>query len=286
MKELILVKKMFRILLVLLFVFVLLVPVKIYSRVLTFNVSASRIKISVVPGGMIQFRFSINNLSVAQSNFLVNAMLVNQTQNFPFRLIYQNQVLDKSIVINPSSSKEIIVEVSTTQNMPIGAKGTINIDVKPEGSSDIQKQGIQLNFIVTNQITMLLKQNSSIVHLTDQDPVTLDAVPYIQGGRTFVPLRFIGESFGAKVEWISSEKKIIYTLRGQEITLWINQTRFVSNRIEKEMDSPPEVKPPGRTFVPLRIISEELGAKVEWNEITRQIKIIFTISASTRNSGK
>jgi hypothetical protein len=249
-----------------------------YSQNLTFNLQSKRNKIAVVPGGLIQFRLSINNLSTMTTNFLVESKLVNQSQNFTYRLLYQNQPIGNIITINSSGSKEITVEVATTQKMPVGAKGAIQIGVKAEGSTDATKQEVLFSFVLTKQITMLLKQNSTTVQLSDQDPVTLEVAPYIQGGRTFVPLRFVGESFGARVDWIPSEKKIVYTLRGQEIVLWVNQTRLISNGIEKEMDSPPELKPPGRTFVPLRIISEELGAKVEWNEISRQIKIIFTVN--------
>jgi hypothetical protein len=271
--------KLFNCLILILFLsFTLLLPYTANSQNLSFTLQGSRMKIAVVPGGLIQFRFSINNLATSQTTYVIDANLVNQTQTFAFRLVYQNQSFEKSIVVNPSSSKEITVEVSTTQNMPVGAKGAIKVGVKTEGSSDSQKQEILLNFILTKQIIMLLKQNSSTVQLSDQDPVNLDVAPYIQGGRTFVPLRFIGESFGAKVDWIPEEKKIIYTLRGQEIILWINKTKLISNGIEKTMDTPPEIKPPGRTFVPLRIISEELGATVEWNEISRQIKIVFTVS--------
>lgn len=250
----------------------------IFSQNLTFNLQSKRSKIAVVPGGLIQFRLNLSNLSTAPSIFVIESKLVNMSQAFSYRLLYQNQPIGKTISVNPSSAKEIIVEVSTTQTMPVGAKGAIQIGVKTEGSTDVSRQELLLSFILTKQISMILKQNSSSVQLSDQDPVTLDAAPYIQGGRTFVPLRFVGESFGARVEWVAKEKKITYSLRGQEIILWINQTSFLSGGIEKEMDTPPEIKPPGRTFVPLRIISEELGAKVEWNEITRQIKIVFTIN--------
>lgn len=249
-----------------------------YSQNISFNLLSKRNKIAVVPGGLIQFRINLNNLSNSGTNFQIESKLVNQSQNFTYRLLYQNQPIGKFLTINPSSSKEITVEVSTTQTMPVGAKGAIQVGVKVEGSPDATKQEVLLSFVLTRQITMLLKQNSTTVQLSDQDPVTLEVAPYIQGGRTFVPLRFIGESFGAKVDWNSSEKKIVYTLRGQEITLWLNQTKFISNGNEKKMDSPPELKPPGRTFVPLRIISEELGASVEWNEISRQIKIIFKVN--------
>ena len=38
--------------------------------------------------------------------------------------------------------------------------------------------------------------------------VTLDTEPIIINGRTLVPLRFIGEEFGAKVDWDSKEQKV------------------------------------------------------------------------------
>lgn len=250
----------------------------IKAQNLTFNLQSKRSKIAVVPGGLIIFRLSLNNLSTSSVTFVLDSKLVNQSQFFPYRVLYQNQPVGKTITVNSLSAKEVTVEVTTTQTTPIGAKGAIQIVVKAEGSSDVTKQEALLSFIITKQVTMILKQNSSTVQLSDQDPVTLDAAPYIQGGRTFVPLRFVGESFGARVEWVAKEKKITYHLRGLEIVLWINQTKFISGGTEKEMDTPAELRPPGRTFVPLRIISEELGAKVEWNELTRQIKIVFTIS--------
>ncbi len=50
--------------------------------------------------------------------------------------------------------------------------------------------------------------DNKIARLNDK-VVTLDCAPLIKEGRTFVPLRFISEAFGAKVDWISSEKKIL-----------------------------------------------------------------------------
>lgn len=48
------------------------------------------------------------------------------------------------------------------------------------------------------------KQTASI----DGKEATLARPPVVVGGRTLVPLRFISEAFGAKVEWNSDEKKV------------------------------------------------------------------------------
>jgi ribosomal protein S19 len=42
-------------------------------------------------------------------------------------------------------------------------------------------------------------------------PCTTDVAPYIKNGRTFVPVRFISESIGAKVEYFSVTKEILIT---------------------------------------------------------------------------
>ena len=42
-------------------------------------------------------------------------------------------------------------------------------------------------------------------------PSTLDAPPLVVGGRTYVPLRFISEAFGAEIDWNSKEQRITIT---------------------------------------------------------------------------
>ena len=36
----------------------------------------------------------------------------------------------------------------------------------------------------------------------------MDVVPQIVGGRTMVPVRFISEALGAKVEWIADQQLV------------------------------------------------------------------------------
>ncbi len=59
----------------------------------------------------------------------------------------------------------------------------------------------------------------------------------------------------------------------EKIVLQINSKKVIVNGKEKVIDVAPIIKPPGRTFVPLRFISETLGATVIWNEDDRSIEI-------------
>jgi len=45
--------------------------------------------------------------------------------------------------------------------------------------------------------------------MVNGDVVVLDVPPELVNNRTFVPIRFIAETFGAKVEWVYPEKKVI-----------------------------------------------------------------------------
>jgi len=106
--------------------------------------------------------------------------------------------------------------------------------------------------------------------------VNLDVAPFIhkKTGRTMVPLRFIGEALGAKVDWNNAERKVTYTLYGRTIELWIDKSTALVNGDPVVVDPAPYIVS-GRTVVPLRFVSENLGAAVEWESKTQRITIKF-----------
>lgn len=104
--------------------------------------------------------------------------------------------------------------------------------------------------------------------------VPLDAPPVIVQGRTMVPIRFIGEAFGAKVDWDANTKKIRLTLDSTQIQLQIGQKTAYRNKQAVILDAPPLIIK-GRTFVPLRFIGEAFGATVDWLAPTKEIRITF-----------
>lgn len=109
---------------------------------------------------------------------------------------------------------------------------------------------------------------------------TIDAAPYIKNNHTMVPIRFVSEQMGARVDWINSERKIVITLEPVAISLWVDKSVAYVNGTEKKLDSPPEIIG-SHTFVPIRFISENMNAKVYWIESEKKVTIVQQIVATT-----
>lgn len=100
-----------------------------------------------------------------------------------------------------------------------------------------------------------------------------DAKPFIDGnGRTLIPVRFVTEALGAKVEWKAEVKEVYVTKDTVKISLRINDRDIVVNNEIKTMDTKAIIKE-DRTFVPIRYVAEGLGAKVGWNDGTKTVII-------------
>lgn len=105
----------------------------------------------------------------------------------------------------------------------------------------------------------------------------------MKDGRVFVPLRWTAEAFGARVDWIGSEQKIVIILEETSLELWIGKNIAQINGVKRLIDpNNPKIMPiivSGRTFVPLRFVGEGLGCSVNWDGKTQEITIIYVFSA-------
>lgn len=99
-----------------------------------------------------------------------------------------------------------------------------------------------------------------------------DVPPYLKNGRTMVPLRVVAENIGARVEWLSAEQRIDLIRGTDTVQLWIGKSEAIKNKQLLPLDVAPEVVG-GRTFVPLRFVSEAFGAKVFWDAMTQTAKV-------------
>ncbi len=117
------------------------------------------------------------------------------------------------------------------------------------------------------------------VAFLDSELKQLDEPPVILIGVTFVPLRFISEAFGAKVDWFKEENKIVISNKDITLIMWIGKDIAKLNDKEIKLGAKPFISKSGRTSVPLRIISEAFGAEVLWdaknNTISIKLKVDF-----------
>ncbi len=98
---------------------------------------------------------------------------------------------------------------------------------------------------------------------------TNDVAPKIVNDRTMLPARFVAENLGAEVSWNEEERLVTITGKnadGEEVVIKITvgSDKATVNGKEVKLDSPAFIEN-GRTYTPLRFISEELGAKVTWD---------------------
>lgn len=91
-----------------------------------------------------------------------------------------------------------------------------------------------------------------------------DSEPVIREGRMMVPLRLIAEAFGAQVKWVHETKAVHIILAGNEVVL--------QTTTQETSDKPLIIN--NRVMVPLRYVSEQLGAEVNYNETTKEIQIL------------
>jgi transcriptional regulator CtsR len=108
----------------------------------------------------------------------------------------------------------------------------------------------------------------------------MDVAPMIIEGRTVLPIRYLAEVIGAEVGWNQYEKKATITFKGKDIELWIGKSTARVDGEPKLIDPQnikvvPVVIPPGRTMLPLRFISENLGCKVDWNANSQEVKVTY-----------
>jgi hypothetical protein len=120
---------------------------------------------------------------------------------------------------------------------------------------------------------MILQVGNTNAIVNDKT-VKLDAAPKIVNGRTLVPIRFVAESFGATVTWDPIFKLVIITLDKNQIFLQIGTTFASVNGKKVTLDAAPMISG-GYTLVPIRFISESLGADVQWESNTQTITIIY-----------
>lgn len=120
--------------------------------------------------------------------------------------------------------------------------------------------------------------NYNVSVFVNGSPVTFpDQQPYLDtsAGRVYVPLRFVSEALGADVAWVQEEQKILIN-KGDIVIMLHSGSRevYVDGRIYT-MDVAVELVN-GRNMVPLRFVSEALGAQVEWTASGRGGRVDIT----------
>ncbi|MCM3760968.1 stalk domain-containing protein [Alkalihalobacillus oceani] len=119
--------------------------------------------------------------------------------------------------------------------------------------------------LISTQISRVKRSdNQQMKASLDQQLLTFDDVgPVTRNGRMLVPVRSFFEEAGLQLKWDAATKRIEGRAPGTEIIMTLNSKQAYINGQLVSLDVPATIEN-GRTLVPLRFISEALGAKVDW----------------------
>jgi len=92
-------------------------------------------------------------------------------------------------------------------------------------------------------------------------------------GRVLVPLRGVFQKMGATVQWKPARREISATNGSMSVNLRIGDREATVDGKVVTMDVPAMIVD-GATMVPIRFVSESLGADVHWNESQQLVEIL------------
>ena len=146
-----------------------------------------------------------------------------------------------------------------------------------DGRTEINMKKIFMTILaalmLTANITALAEGNSPSVYLNGTK-MTFETEPFIDEAseRTLVPMRDIFDAVGAVVQWDETTKTVIAVKGNSFVTLQIGSPKAFINSESHTLDVNAVIKD-DKTFVPLRFVSEALGAEIEWDNDNYAVKI-------------
>jgi hypothetical protein len=99
----------------------------------------------------------------------------------------------------------------------------------------------------------------------------------VRGGVVLVPLRSMFEQLGATVSWDEASRTAVVSKPGSEVKVTVGKPAVVVNGEERPLDVPPMIYR-GAVVVPVRVISEAMGAYVQWVP-ERRVVVVRYVSA-------
>lgn len=133
----------------------------------------------------------------------------------------------------------------------------------------LEKDIEEIRELIQTEIKVTIGQRTAYI---DGQTVNLDVAPVIINGRTMVPVRFIGEAFGAEFFWDEATRKVTYLQGKNKIEIYVDKQLAAVNGRNITLDTAPVIIE-GRTLVPLRFVSEHMDALVEWDGQTQTVII-------------
>ncbi|NLT96378.1 MAG: copper amine oxidase N-terminal domain-containing protein [Clostridia bacterium] len=202
-----------------------------------------------------------------------------------YEIINKPEKAKVTLNISPEWEEELretgITYFVVNSNLPGQIEFDVSLKIKYKNSFNPDQTlntNVKINILPKKfgaaEITLFLNQENVIV---DKRTQKLQLPPFIEEGRTFVPVRFLGEALGAEVKWNPDTQTIVITRPDKMITMTIGNNVLLLNDGQIVMsDVPPFIKN-GFTVLPFRAIAEAFGAKVSvgYNDKGEMDRVLF-----------
>lgn len=137
------------------------------------------------------------------------------------------------------------------------------------------KRIMMMGLVIASTAINTLAGNIPKVNLNGEK-VMLQQSPFVESGRTYVPLRAISENLGATVGWEPTTQTVTINNDTTTVVCKIGSSTAKVNNEPVTLDAAPKIKL-GTTYVPLRFTADCLGAKISYDQKTNTIGIEYEV---------
>jgi photosystem II stability/assembly factor-like uncharacterized protein len=100
----------------------------------------------------------------------------------------------------------------------------------------------------------------------------MDAEAFTENGRTYVPVRYLGDALGAEIKWDGATQMVTLVKDNVTVKLVVGSKAINVNDQPKQMDVAPLVRG-GRTYLPARYVAEAFGYRMGWDPVTQTVSV-------------
>lgn len=134
--------------------------------------------------------------------------------------------------------------------------------------------GIGCLFVFSGKVSNEATAARAMRLIVDGKDITSLSSPTIENDRTFVPISFISEELGAEVIWNNDDKTVRIEKGNKSILLRIGShlIEYDNGNSYELSDVAPKIIN-GRTFVPIRLVSNAFDIGVNWDETNKSVYV-------------
>lgn len=105
--------------------------------------------------------------------------------------------------------------------------------------------------------------------------MTMDVAPYIKGGRTYFPVRYVANALNItddNVVWDGAQRTVTIFKGNRIVQVTIGSNTMLVNGVPLTMDAAPEITAE-RTMLPIRFVAQGLGVNVNYDAATQTVTL-------------